>query len=386
MREILKEIILEFHDKGIPEDLIDRDINIDFINMKKFAKIIVGPRRAGKTYFLFQIMKAIKKPINNFVYINFEDNRLIDFTYKNFEDILKAYYELYPEKKPFLFLDEIHNINKWEFFVRRLVDGGFEVFLTGSNSHLLSKEYATKLGGRYVEILIFPLSFKEFLKFKNFKYGKNIIYSKKKFLLLKYFNEYLKFGGFPGIVNLDENKKFLILKQYFNTVVYKDIVARYSLKDAKILDLLIKKLSENVTNPFSFRSIVKKFKLLGFNTNVKTLSKYYEHLIDAYFIINSVQKKQSFKEKEMERKCYFVDNGYLSLFYVYENKPKLLENLVAIYLYKKKEHLFYYRERGEVDFVDPDIQVTWELNEENKKREIENFLKFLKERKGKVIS
>ncbi len=390
VKETIKKIITEFHERGLP-NLIERDIDKQLLNLP-LAKVIVGPRRAGKTYVLFQIMKEMEKKgksIKDFIYINFEDNRLIDFNYKNFEDIIEGYAELYPSKKPIFFLDEIHNIRGWEFFVRRLVDQKYNVYITGSNAHLLSNEYATKLGGRYVEIQIYPLNFKEFIKFKGIRITKNIFYSHKRFFLLKYFNEYIRWGGFPEVVLLTTSEKEAVLKAYLDSVIYRDIISRYKIQDTKIIELLVKKLAENITNPFSFSSIVKKIKTLGFNTNVKTISSYYSYLLESFFIINATQKKESFLKREMERKAYFIDNGYLSLFYMNKNKDKLLENVIARYTAEKLGQVVYYRNKYEIDFADIPMQVTYELTEDNRKREIDGLLNYMAKtdkKKGIVIT
>ncbi len=377
MKETLKGLLIEFHENGLPSDLIRRDIDLTAYIPMKVAKVIVGPRRAGKTYLLYQIMKDLGRDITDYVYLNFEDNRLIGFTYNNFEDILEAYGELYPNKKPILFLDEIHNIEKWELFVRRLVDNGYEVYLTGSNAHLLSREYATKLGGRYIEITLLPLSFREFLTFKGYRVKKHVQYSKERFTLLKYFEEYLNYGGFPAIALLNE-KRDELLRQYLDSIIYRDVISRFNVEDERVLDLFLKKLSENVTNPYSFNSIVRKLKVLGIKTNVKTLSNYYEHLKEVFLILHSSLDRESILKKEMERKSYFVDNGLLKLFYIGENREKLLENVVAIELFRKKGKLKYYRNGYEIDFVEPVIQVSWELNENNRDREINALLKYMK--------
>ncbi|MCD6549180.1 ATP-binding protein [Candidatus Micrarchaeota archaeon] len=394
MREVIKTIIKEFHDDGLPKDVVQRDFDRHLICLK-LAKIIVGPRRAGKTYLLFQIMRELMSKgyeIEDFIYINFEDNRLIDFTYRNFEDILEGYREMYPSKKPILFLDEIHNVDKWEFFVRRLVDKKYSVYLTGSNAHLFSKEYATKLGGRYVEIKLYPASFKEFLRFKGMKVKKGWIYSKDRFKIIKFFDEFLKYGGFPEVINLDKKSKEIVLKQYLDTVLYRDVISRYNVEDSKLLEFLIKKLAENVTNPFSFSSIVRKLKAIHYKTNVKTLSKYYSYLTDSFLIINTPLLRDSLLKREMERKTYFVDNGYLHQFYIKENKDKLLENMIAVHLLRERGRIYYLRNGYEIDFVDssyPPIQVTYELNEDNREREVRPLLRYMEKhgiKKGYIIT
>ena len=388
MKEVIKRIIVEFHEEGLPKDLIEREIDIKKYLVKGHAKVIVGPRRAGKTYLMFQIMKTLGKEIENYIYIDFEDNRLIGFNHQNFEEILEAYFSLYPDRKPILFLDEIHNVDGWEYFVRRLVNKGYEVFITGSNSKLLSREYSTKLGGRYVEMQVLPLSFREFLLFKGIKPYKRMAYSTQRFKMIKLFDEYLKYGGFPTVVK--EKSKELLLKSYYDTVVFGDVVARNHVEEEKVLEVLIKKIAENITNPYSFNSLVKKMKSLNIETNVKLLSTYYKYLEDAFFVLTSTIERDSVLRRERERKSYLIDNGYLSLFYVKENKEKLLENLVAIELFRRGEKLRYFRNSHEVDFAGKvPIQVCYSLNDENKEREVKALLSYMEERgrkKGYIIT
>ncbi len=382
MEKTLKTIITNFHEKGLPP-LIERKIPLNHYLINNVAKVIVGPRRAGKTYLMFQIMKYLKKPIEDYIYIDFEDNRLAGFTSQNFEDILSAYYSLYPNKTPILFLDEVHNVKGWELFVRRLLNEGYDVYVSGSNANLLSKEYATKLAGRYVEIPVFPLSFKEFIKFKGIEINKNIIHSKRRFVILKTFDEYMRYGGFPKLVNLSKEQRLMLLKTYYQTTILRDVMARYKITDINLIDTFIKKLTENITNPYSFNSIVKNLKNMGIETNVKTLSTYYKYLEEVFFVLTSKVKKESFLKRHLERKTYLVDNGYLNLFYINENLDKRLENTVATELFKREKCLFYYKNAKEVDFVFKGIpiQVTYELGD-NRQREVESLSKYM-ELKGK---
>jgi len=389
----IKEIILERQKQMIPKDLIPRDIKIskEFINLD-LAKIIMGPRRAGKTYFLFQIIQMLKRSKEEYVYLNFEDNRLIDFTYLDFEKILDAYYQLYPNKKPILFFDEIHNVPKWEYFVRRLVDQKYNVFITGSNSQLLSGEYATKIAGRYISIFVYPLSFKEFLKFKNFKLTKQTIFTKK-YQIINYFQEYLFFGGFPGVAKQNQmDIKKQILSDYLTSVIYRDLISRYKINEEKTLELIIKKIAENITNPYSFSSIAKALNNIGYDIGVKTISTYYEYLKKIFLVLHSSFYRNSVVKKEMERKTYLIDNGYLSLFFTKHNEDKLLENLVATELFKEDHTLNYIRNKYEIDFVSNKhpLMVSYDLsNPATKEREIKGLLEameFFKLKEGLLLT
>jgi predicted AAA+ superfamily ATPase len=262
------------------------------------------------------------------------------------------------------------------------VEQKYGVFITGSNSALLSKEYATKLGGRYIEMEVLPLSFGEFLDFKKFQWRENkerIFYGWKKHKIMNYFEEFLNFGGFPELAlsNYSGSLKERILESYFESTIYRDVILHYSLGEPGILRLLVKKLSENIGKAFSFRSLVNKINSLGWKTNVNTIMKYYDALKDVFFLVESNQETKSFLKSQRERKVYFVDNGYLRLFFENE-KSRLFENLVALEIYRKSGRLHYFRNSYEVDFVgEVPVQVCYELNQNNKDREIRGILHFL---------
>ena len=381
MKEVLKSLILRFQEKGIPSDLIARETDLQPYLKTKNAVVISGPRRAGKTYLMFQIMKEMGLPSDSIIYINFEDNVLADFTTNNFEDILTSYKELYHNKKPVLFLDEIHTVPKWELFVRKLVDNRYKVFVTGSNSQLLSKEYATLLGGRYLEIEIFPLDFKEFLKFKNITYDEKILYSDKRFKILALFDEYMNFGGFPEItLSNDTVLKEKLIDAYFKTAFFRDIVDRYNIRDETLFEIILKKAAENIGQPFSFRSIKNKLQPFGYSVSLKTIIKYFEYAVNGYLLIPSLLKRESLIRREGSRKIYFIDNGYLQSFYISENFSKKFENIIALNLFFNKKPLFFFRNTIEIDFVVDSIspiQVSYSLADENTlKREINSLVKY----------
>jgi len=383
MKEILKKLIVRFQESGVPDDLIHRELNSAPFLETQNAVVITGPRRAGKTYLMFQMMRELKLPLSDIVYLNFEDNVLVDFTPRNFEDILTAYQELYPKKKPVLFLDEIHTVPRWELFVRKLVDNRFKVFVSGSNAHLLSKEYATSLGGRYLETEIFPLNFREFLKFKNFPIDHNIIYSERRFQVLSLFEEYVQFGGFPEVC-LAQNTvlKEKLIDAYYHTAFFRDIVDRFKIKDETLFEIVLKKTAENIGQPFSFRSIRNKLQPLGYSVSLKTIIHYFEYAVQGYLLIPSVLMRESVISREKERKMYFIDNGYLQTFFVYQNMSKKLENTIATNLLFNGKTLQYFRNSTKIDFVLKEgipLQVSYSLSDpETLHREINGLIAYLK--------
>ena len=221
-KETIKKIIIEFHESQLPE-LIERDFDID-IETKKIVTLI-GPRRSGKTFFLYIIIKNLEsKGVDrkDILYVNFEDPRIYPFTAVDIDILIEAYQELYPERSaPYLFLDEVHEITDWERAVRYLDDKKkYKIFLTGSSSKLLSSEIATALRGRTISYKISPFSFIEILNARNIKVDDKITYSKTRFIVINQMEEYMNYGGFPEVVlEKNERTKFKILQEYFNTIV-----------------------------------------------------------------------------------------------------------------------------------------------------------------------
>ncbi len=383
MKEVLKTLILRFQERGLPQDLVPRELNLSPFLQTKNAVVITGPRRAGKTYLMFQIMKALKLPMPEIIYLNFEDNVLVDFRPKNFEDILTAYKELHPNKIPYLFLDELHVVPQWELFVRKLVDNHYKVFVTGSNAQLLSKEYATHLGGRYLEANIFPLSFREFLRFKNVQVDQNILYSEQRFQILSLFEEYVNFGGFPEVTlakNPDLKEK--LIDAYFKTAFFRDIVERFKVKDETLFEIVLKKTAENIGKPFSFRSIRNKLLPLGYSVSLKTIIHYLNYAVQGFLLVPSTLFQESLVSREKERKMYFIDNGYLQTFFVSPNVSKKLENTIATNLFFSGQSLQYFRNTMEIDFLIKEnipVQVSYSISDpETLQREVIGLTRFLK--------
>lgn len=385
-KEIIKTLIREFHNAELPQ-IIRRHKEIPL----KSGKIIslIGPRRSGKTYFLYQIMDTlIKEGINKrkILYINFEDER-INLKAEDLDLIIQSYRELYPDinlSETYFFFDEVQNIDNWQRFLRRIYDSVTKkIFITGSNSKLLSQEIATSLRGRTLAEEIMPLSFSEFLEFKTFKIvlPQDLYDTSVKARLLSLFREYLTWGSFPEIIFQPENIKIRILQEYFNVMIYRDLIERYSIKDTFVLKYFIKRLAETVTKPVSIHKIYNELKSQNIRISKNQLYEFLEYLENAFLIRQVRKKKRSvIKEELTEKKVYFIDNGILRAIKVFEREDYgfLLENLIFRELYREKRDLYFYKERKECDFLIEEkipIQVCYELiNEETKKREIKGLI------------
>ncbi len=311
-------------------------------------KIVIGPRRAGKSVAGFLLLKG-----REFAYLNFDDENLLKV--KDYDDIIKAIFEIYPNSK-FIFFDEIQNLENWEIFVNKLHRRGYNLILTGSNAKLLSRELATALTGRYIPIEIFPFSFKEFLDYQGFSISKeNINPPEVHGKLLNYLEKYLTDGGFPEVVvkKLDAQ---IYLETLSNSILFKDVVKRYNVRYSQKIYDLNNYLRSNVTSEYSF---LKLKNILGFRSTV-TLQNYLSYLEEAFLIFTL--NRFSFKMKEQikaPKKVYLVDNGFfwqISSRFSFDF-GKLIENSVFVEIlrrnFKPNNDFFFYKTGSgkEVDFV-----------------------------------
>ena len=305
-------------------------------------KVVLGPRRAGKSVFSLMLLKG-----KSFLYFNFDDPVLVGEKLDLYE-LVDELHKFYGETK-FVLFDEIQNLKGWELFANRLHRQGYNLVLTGSNANLLSMELATHLTGRHLPIEILPFDFQEFLKAKNFS---NL---DQKPELLKLLEQYMTFGGFPEVVTKNQHPRGY-LDVLFDSLLFKDVVKRHKVRFSEQIDQLGSYLINNVSNQYSFRKLAN---ILKFKSDV-TLEKYLKYLEEAYIIFSL----SSFSAKAGERlrspkKIYTVDNGFVASKAVqhFSDNGKLMENLVFTEFVKRgfepNRELFYYKTRNdrEVDFT-----------------------------------
>jgi len=387
-RETIVEIIRDYQEMDLP-DLIKRNIDIPLDLRIKRAISIIGPRRAGKTYTMFQLMKILLERgvgRDRMLYINFEDYRLEGINYIDLKKIVEVYYEMYPENsrlKIWFFLDEIQNVGGWEKVVRNIMDRwNIQIFLSGSSSKLLSREIATQLRGRTLTYIVYPFSFKEFLRARNFRI-KKYMSSYEKNRLLNLLNEYLVYGGYPEAV-IERERRMKILREIWDVTIARDIIDRWRIRNIRALKLLIRALRKS--REFSIHKFYRYLKSLGLRISKNTLYNYIEYLNDSLVLYLLKKYSPSYKDIEMSiPKIFFVDNG---LYMAEESISKLMENLVFMELrrrnYVENEKLFYWKNSfgREVDFIVLDgelIQVCYELTYENRDREIKSLIKASKQ-------
>ncbi len=393
-KEIIKTIIADFHKRGLP-DFIQRETKIPLDTGKIIT--LVGARRAGKTYSMYQLMSEIKD-ITDIIYINFEDERL-QLDLENLNTIIEAYFELYPkktEKQVYFFFDEIQEMKGWEKFVRRIYDTvSKKIFLTGSSAKMLHKEIATSLRGRTINFEILPLSFYEFLKFK--KTSLDIISTKGKAYISGLFKSYLQKSSFPETINMPDFIIEKTLRTYFDVMLYRDIIDRYQISNVIALKYLMKKLLMNTAKEFSIHKIYNELKSRGIRISKDTLYKLVNYFEDAYIIFQVQNFSQSINN-QTQKKAYTIDQGLSTIlsFTLSEDVGRLLESIVYLELKRRYSEIFYYKDKGECDFILKEkskitqaYQVCAYITDDNKNREFTGLTKAMEKfhlKRGVIIT
>ena len=360
MDEEIIQVIREYWEKGLPQQLHEREIELPL--EKNFINDIVGPRRAGKTYLMFLTIKKLREKLDKeaTIYINFENRKLMPLKDSYFNDLIKFIYaeELFEKYETvYLFLDEVQRINGWEKYIRSIYDEFKEkikIFVSGSSANLLSKEYSKLLTGRHLTTQVLPLSFREFLQFQGIEVGNKIQTERAEVKVKKQLTKYLQTGGFPDVV-LGEEKE-MILSQLFTDIVSRDVLSRTSIRKENIVEEFSYYLASNVSNLLSFNKMRDYFASRGIKVSVPTLLNYFWHLKNAFLFFDSLIFSYTIKDQmQYPRKIYCVDNGIANIsgFKTSENLGKLYENTVAIELLRKGFDLYYWKtkQHEEVDFV-----------------------------------
>ena len=362
--ELFRTIISENQEYIGSIPLVERPLTLE----EHGNYVFVGVRQAGKSYLLFQRMQQIMETgtdVEDIVYVNFDDERLKEMTAMDFDLILQAYHSMY-EGTPVFFFDEIQNVDGWANFARRLANRKYQVYVTGSNAKMLSRDIETVLGGRYLDIKVFPYSFEEYLKANGVVLSKGWQYGRKANELQRHFRTYFEWGGFPELVNFREKR--IWLNSLYNRIFFNDLVVRHKVKNEDALRLCVRRLAESVMQPCSLNRLCNLVKSTGASCSPSTVMEYVRYLQESCLLVSLDNYASKFVEKETIKKHYFVDNGLMHLFV---NNPDtlLLENLCAITLYKKYGSGLYYFNKGiEVDFFVPEeglgIQASYRMSDE----------------------
>lgn len=383
---LLKSIIFSQHDIIRKEKIIPRDYTFD----PNDNYVLVGMRRAGKTMLMHDLVQNLVKngtDWSQIIYINFEDERLQSMTINDFNDIVLAANEL-SDKQSYYFFDEIQNIDVWENFARRMADDHQRVYITGSNSKMMSSEIIGRLGGRYMIKHITPYNFKEYLIARDIQHDEAALYTNSLLAKLKMAtDDYLHNGGLPeSLMQLDVRA---YLTNIYQNIYLGDIIRRNDVRNKKSLSLLITKIAQTLMHEISYNSLVKAVKSTGNPISVPVAMNYVEFAKEAFLLFSINNFSSKFTEKETLPKFYFQDNGILNLF-LFQKDSALLKNIVAIALYNRFGDDLYYlhsRQTGiDVDFYLPTehtaIQVSMAVDQYSSKREIGNLTKLARKDKN----
>ena len=377
-----RELVQDFFSRQKKFEGIERELKI--IKTNKIVSI-VGPRRAGKTWYFYSLLDKVNKPM----YVNFEDIAFRNISIEEFFDIIKIFSELKYKPKTLL-LDEIQVLEKWETLVRSLYDRNYNIFITGSSSKLLPKEISTQLRGRTLTYILLPFSFREFIKGKKEKIDINTFEGRG--AVSKLLKEYISYGSYPEVV-LSKNKD-RILQEYFNEIFYKDFVERHKIKSIEFGKFLFEFAFQNFSKEISVRKIKKFF---GKNVSYKTLYDYIEKLQDT-LVVFFVEKysRSIYKRISWPRKIYVCDTGISKILYFSEDIGRKMENCVFLELLRKTNEnpllkIYYWKDhqQREVDFVVKQglkikqlIQVCYNIDDfDIKEREVKALLIASKELK-----
>ena len=360
-------------DEGVPRD-------IDYVKAGRTRQItvITGVRRSGKSTLMLQLVRRHKK----FYYLNFDDDRLLQFTVDDFGELLQVFRSMFESEV--IALDEIQNVPSWERFVRRIHDEGFKIYLTGSNAKLLSSELATHLTGRYIRIELYPFSAMEVFRFRKIDpAGKS---TATKASIRNTFLEYLEQGGFPEFLKYRDRE---FLKRVYDDIIYKDLIVRYGIRNISGFKKLSQYLFTNVTGEISYNGLKE---ILGFSS-VASVREYISYLSEAYLFFEVYKYDTSLKRQyTSNKKGYVIDNGLRNMvaFRFSPDTGKLLENFVFLELRKRHDEVWFYRTRQnlEVDFYIPAQKLLYQVshditNEKTRLREIRSLSSAMQEVKIK---
>ena len=358
-KEKLKELIIGHKEKFLSRGgLVKRQIQdpiTSYIPQREIL-IITGVRRCGKSSLMRLLCDDLLSSEdileNNILYLNFEDERFVPFTVQDFEPLYEAFFELEnPQGRNYMFLDEIQNINGWEKWLNRLYEfENIKIFVTGSNASLIGSEISTALTGRNRQIAIWPFSFREFLAMKGVLIDARSIYKRqKKVQIIRLFREYLELGGFPEVLKIGDTT---LLEQYYKDIIYRDVIARYRIKNIKEIKELTLFLA---SNPGTIQSYKNMQKIIGVRS-LNTVKNYLEALNDVYLFFSMDLFDYSLKRQIYNpSKIYCIDVALSNSisFRFSRNMGHIYENIVFLELLRRNKEIYYWKSKKgkEVDFI-----------------------------------
>jgi uncharacterized protein len=369
--ELFDALIADFQERELPR-VTPRALSLPRLPGK--ADVIVGMRRSGKTYFLYQqIQELLASGVDRgrLLYLNFEDERLLPLAAADLSRIPEAFYRRFPSSREQLcwfFFDEIQNVPGWETFIRRLLDNEkVALVLTGSSARLLSREIASSLRGRSLSTEILPFSFAEALRHEGVEPPESWPPGAKARSLLEHrFERYLESGGFPEVQAISEDLRARVLQEYIDVVIFRDVVERHGVDNLPALRYLERKLLASPAGRFSVSKLFNDLKSQGMRVGKDTLYEYLAHLEDSFLLFTTAIASPSARVRQVNpRKCYPVDPGLAAAvsFRASADVGHLLESAVYLELRRRGRALAYVATRSgyEVDFLAEDRMGSREL-------------------------
>ena len=389
-KELFKSLIA-LNQAELPFERIEREVVLP--QNPELIITVPGVRRAGKSSLLMlAVNKLLASGVNReqILWVNFDDERLDGMPTEELDEVLQAYREMYPNislKDVYMFFDEIQNITGWDLFVLRVFKSYCEhVYVTGSNAKLLSSEISTALRGWTLDYEMLPLSFAEYCKFREIEVHSFLESDKaKRYAAME---DYIHGGAFPKVVlTPDQSTKLRLLQGYFNTMLFRDMAERHKIKNTEALRYFLKRIMLNLSKTTSINAIANDMRSSGITANKDDLYNWADWAVEAYIFVRYPKYSASLvKENQSLRKYYMIDTGMRQavLMPQSEDKGKLLENIVALELFRRRgadRKMFYWQEGHECDFVvqqqdrvNEVIQVIWDMVDENtRKREIDGL-------------
>jgi len=362
MRTLVRQKIIDSLAASAPS-LTHRDIRVPRVPNKAIA--VIGPRRAGKTTFLWQVLAerlAAKTPRERLLYFSFEDERLAGMVADDLGLVVEEYYRLHPEvrdqQRVLFLLDEIQVVAGWEMFARRLLDTEqVELFVSGSSARLLSREVATSMRGRAMEALVLPFSFREFLRHRGSEPHQSAARLTKasRSTLERDLREYLTVGGFPEAQGIGQADRFELLRGYVDTAMLRDVIERHAVSNPVALRWMVRQLLGNAGGSFSINKFHGDLRGQGIPVAKDTLHNYLSHLEDAFLVQTTPIATDSERRRMVNpRKSYPIDPGLIPVFdrSGKANLGHALETVAALTLKRRGAEIAYVRTAAgfEVDF------------------------------------
>lgn len=372
MRDLL-ETLLEENFTIIENARRSTHRNDELAQAEKMIKVAIGIRRSGKTYLLYQVINQLldqgvsKEQI---LFINFEDDRLLPMNAKTMGALLDAFYSLYPnnhQRRCYLFLDEVQNVDDWHLVVRRFHDSkNVQLYLTGSSAKLLSKEIHTSLRGRSLSIEVWPYSFREYLDTHHIQSPQKPFGQASVDMMQKHLQQYLLQGGFPAVQTMSQNERVETLQSYVDTVMLRDIIERYHVSNIPLLKYLINTLLKNAATIFSVHKFYNDIKSQGYKISKDTIHLYFSYIQDVFLVFTVPCYSESDRMKQSQpKKIYAIDSGLINAvsFSINNTHGKLFENLLYLDLRRQRKKIYFYTTKDgyEIDFMTIDQQGNREL-------------------------